>query len=106
MRSMPLQLLSTARIGSAATAHANLKNIPSDTVFRWNSSGGGWRSMFACAGFANVYQQAGLFAEDGSRFDAIATTSGATWFSPQLLYWPFTTKQPSQRPQKTYLTLW
>lgn len=42
--------------------------------------------MFACIGFANVFQQAGLFTEDSSLFSSISTTSGASWFSTQLFY--------------------
>ncbi|CAB9501540.1 expressed unknown protein [Seminavis robusta] len=58
----------------------------SDAVFRWSSTGGGWRAMFACVGFANVFQQAGLMTEDSSLFSAIATNSGASWFLVQLFY--------------------
>ncbi|CAB9522859.1 expressed unknown protein [Seminavis robusta] len=57
-----------------------------DTVVRWSSTGGGWRAMFACVGFANVFQQAGLMSEDSSLFSAIATNSGASWFLVQLFY--------------------
>ena len=45
-----------------------------DTVFRWSSTGGGWRSMIACAGFANVFHRAGLLTEDASLFSAIVST--------------------------------
>lgn len=44
-----------------------------DAVFRWASTGGGWRAMFACIGYANVFQQAGLFTEDSSLFSAIVS---------------------------------
>jgi hypothetical protein len=44
-----------------------------DTLFRWSSTGGGWRSMFAWAGFANTFQQAGLLTEDASLFSAIVS---------------------------------
>ena len=62
-------------------------------LLRWASTGGGWRSQFACVGFANLFAQSGLFAQDGgeqssssSAFSAISTTSGASWFSTQLFY--------------------
>lgn len=53
---------------------------------RWASSGGGWRAMFASIGFANVFQQAGLFSQDSSKLSAISTNSGSSWFSTQLFY--------------------
>jgi len=40
---------------------------------RWASSGGGWRAMFASIGFANVFQQAGLFSANASKFKAIVS---------------------------------
>ena len=61
-------------------------------LLRWASTGGGWRSQFACVGFANLFAQSGLFVKDGgeqsssSAFSAISTTSGASWFSTQLFY--------------------
>ena len=54
-------------------------NTPS---LRWASTGGGWRSQFACVGFANIFSRLGIL----SQFDAISTTSGASWFSLQLFY--------------------
>ena len=42
-----------------------------DVVMRWSSTGGGWRSMFACIGYANAFQQAGLFRNGKSHFSAI-----------------------------------
>lgn len=53
---------------------------------RWASSGGGWRAMFASIGFANVFQQAGLFSQNSSKLSAISTNSGSSWFSTQLFY--------------------
>jgi len=52
----------------------------------WSSTGGGWRAMFADMGYANVFRQAGLFDETSTKFEAISTTSGASWFSTQLFY--------------------
>lgn len=49
------------------SAPANRGNI------RWASSGGGWRAMFASIGFANAFQQAGLFFNDSSKFSAIVS---------------------------------
>jgi len=56
-------------------------NIPAPTL-RWASTGGGWRSQFACVGFANLFQKLNII----SKFSAISTTSGASWFSTQLFY--------------------
>ena len=38
-----------------------------DSVFLWSSTGGGWRAQFACVGYANVFQQAGLFTPTSSK---------------------------------------
>jgi len=72
---------------------ADESNNDSDgLLLRWASTGGGWRSQFACIGFANLFAQAGIFAQgdDGSSsssaFSAISTTSGASWFSTQFFY--------------------
>jgi hypothetical protein len=37
-------------------------------------------------GYANLFQQAGLFTEDQSSFKSISTVSGGSWFSTQLFY--------------------
>ena len=82
--------------------HAEVQHVAADErtndtdgqrpLLRWASTGGGWRSQFACVGFANLFAQSGLFAQDGgetsssSAFSAISTTSGASWFSTQLFY--------------------
>jgi hypothetical protein len=42
--------------------------------------------MFADIGYANLFRQAGLFSAKGTKFDAVATTSGGSWFSTQLFY--------------------
>jgi hypothetical protein len=65
----------------------------SGPVVRWASTGGGWRSMAAVMGFANLFGQAGLLPTDvtsatNSQFSAISTNSGASWFSTQLFYSP------------------
>lgn len=52
----------------------------------WSSTGGGWRAMIADIGYANVFQQAGIFGENYNNFDTIATVSGGSWFSTQLFY--------------------
>jgi hypothetical protein len=31
-----------------------------DVVRLWSSTGGGWKAMFACMGYANAFEQAGL----------------------------------------------
>lgn len=44
-----------------------------DDVFLWSATGGGWRAQFACVGYANVFQQAGLFTQTSSKFQAIVS---------------------------------
>jgi hypothetical protein len=66
---------------SAETADSSQANVIAPTL-RWASTGGGWRSQFACVGFANLFGQLDIM----SKFSAISTTSGASWFSTQLFY--------------------
>lgn len=73
-------------LDSNAIISAQNDDDEEEYVYRWSSTGGGWRAMFACVGFANVFQQAGILNAENSRFSAIATTSGASWFSTQLFY--------------------
>ncbi|GKY95004.1 hypothetical protein MPSEU_000465000 [Mayamaea pseudoterrestris] len=58
-----------------------------DTLF-WSSTGGGWRSMVADMGFANVFGRAGLINATSSAFQSISTNSGASWFALQFFYSP------------------
>ena len=44
-------------------------------VLLWSSTGGGWRAMFADIGFANIFQQAGLFDENSTEFSGIVRTN-------------------------------
>ena len=44
----------------------------------WSSTGGGWRAMFADIGFANAFQQAGLFADTSSSATASTATTTTT----------------------------
>jgi len=62
-----------------------LVNCSEDGIL-WASTGGGWRAMCACIGFANVFHQVGLLSETSSQFSAVSTVSGASWFSAQLFY--------------------
>ncbi|CAB9520255.1 expressed unknown protein [Seminavis robusta] len=75
-----------------------------DEVFVWSSTGGGWRAMFACVGYVNLFRQAGLFNQDSSRFAQIATNSGGAWFSTQLFYSPAFYQQTAmaESPQDLY----
>jgi len=57
-------------------------------TFRWASTGGGWQSMVGNMAFANVFSKAGLINNKSSKFSAISTQSGATWFSTQFFYSP------------------
>jgi len=55
-------------------------------VYRWVSSGGGWRAMAADMGFANAFTQAGLISPTESKLSAMSSTSGGSWFSTQFFY--------------------
>jgi hypothetical protein len=55
---------------------------------RWASSGGGWRSMVVNMAFANVFARAALMDSNQSRFTAISSTSGGSWFTTQLFFSP------------------
>jgi len=67
--------------GSTDKIDTSQTNTPSPTL-RWASTGGGWRSQMACIGFANLFSKLDII----SKFSAISTTSGASWFSTQLFY--------------------
>ena len=49
-------------------------------VFLWASTGGGWRAMCACFGFANAFQKAGLFSETESKFRSIVRSLRRLFF--------------------------
>lgn len=91
-------LLAACPLAGAALADSD------DSVFLWSATGGGWRSMFACVGVANVFQQAGLFSADSSKFRSIATNSGASWFATQMFYSQAFYNQTvmAQTPQELY----
>lgn len=78
-----LLLLQSSFISPAAAATVD-SNAGTSTVstLRWASTGGGWRSQFALVGFANIFSQLDIL----TKFSAISTTSGASWFSTQLFY--------------------
>ena len=44
-----------------------------DSVLLWSSTGGGWRAMFADIGYANIFQQAGLFDHNSTRFSGVVS---------------------------------
>ena len=73
-----LTIWCTSLLVSGETSHTDT----AATTLRWASTGGGWRSQFACVGFANLFEQVDVL----SKFSAISTTSGASWFSTQLFY--------------------
>ena len=56
-----------------ALAGSALAADDGDYVMRWSSTGGGWRAMVACMGYANTFNQAGLFRGSKSRFSAIVS---------------------------------
>ena len=74
-------LLCPALFASAETSQQDKSSTIS--TLRWASTGGGWRSQFACVGFANLFSTQ---LDIMSKFSAISTTSGASWFSTQLFY--------------------
>lgn len=58
-----------------------------EAIIQWSSTGGGWRSMVACMGFANLFQKSSLLLPDHpSPLKSISTVSGSSWFSGQLFY--------------------
>ncbi|MGK3753345.1 MAG: hypothetical protein ACI8RD_005652 [Bacillariaceae sp.] len=78
-----------ARLGETGKDdHRDLESSQDDGVYRWASSGGGWRSMVALMAFGNVFTQAGLITESSSQFSSLSSVSGGTWFSTQLFYSP------------------
>ena len=81
----PILILALSFASLAVTAEKS-----DDEIFLWSSTGGGWRAMFACVGYVNLFRQAGLFTEDSSLFDAIVSTfrhsSNETEVKTQ--YWP------------------
>lgn len=44
-----------------------------DGIWLWSSTGGGWRAMFACVGYVNLFRQAGLLTAESSLLDAIVS---------------------------------
>lgn len=69
----------------------------------WASNGGGWRSMATVIGYANVFYQAGLIADDSCAFEAISTNSGASWFNSQFFYSPeFFNATTQSTPEELY----
>ncbi|OEU23326.1 hypothetical protein FRACYDRAFT_233497 [Fragilariopsis cylindrus CCMP1102] len=68
--------------------HRDLESSQDDGVYRWASSGGGWRGMVGLMAFGNVFAQAGLITESASMFTSLSTVSGGSWFSTQLFYSP------------------
>eukprot|EP00567_Pseudictyota_dubia_P003330 CAMPEP_0197434436 /NCGR_PEP_ID=MMETSP1175-20131217/2164_1 /TAXON_ID=1003142 /ORGANISM="Triceratium dubium, Strain CCMP147" /LENGTH=579 /DNA_ID=CAMNT_0042963153 /DNA_START=73 /DNA_END=1812 /DNA_ORIENTATION=+ len=76
-------LLVVVALANTATATASTAN----PNLRWASSGGGWRSMVADMGYANIFQKAGFLGDGANtQFGAISTSSGGSWFSTQLFY--------------------
>mmetsp|Transcript_18470 Transcript_18470/g.39991 ORF Transcript_18470/g.39991 Transcript_18470/m.39991 type:complete len:752 (+) Transcript_18470:440-2695(+) len=84
--SMAAEAASTSTRNAAAVHEEGNGDGDGGEVRLWSSTGGGWRAMFACVGYANIFKQAGLLTRDRSEFSAIATNSGAGWFATQLFY--------------------
>ena len=75
------------RLSSNKAKLRNQKYFENEAILSWSSTGGGWRSMVACMGFANLFQQSSLLSPmQPSPFAAISTVSGSSWFSTQLFY--------------------
>ena len=90
MKKMNRELIRLLEASSSSTLPVPVPRRPKNNSvnFRWASTGGGWQSMVANMSFANVFSKAGLITNKGSRFSAISTQSGATWFSTQFFYSP------------------
>jgi len=77
----------------------------SGASFHYTSTGGGWKSMFANVGVANLLQQAGLV----DQLDHVATNSGSSWFSLQFFFsQPFFDAVTESTPDELYdfVTAW
>lgn len=77
---MPSIIFVVIAVAAAAAAEEAGNNItspltssPSTPHILWSSTGGGWRAMFADIGYANIFQQAGLFTSNSSRFSAVVS---------------------------------
>lgn len=71
----------------SASSLVSLSTAQKETeVFVWSSTGGGWRAMFACIGYSNLFRQAGLFEDQdegrtSSRFAQIVSCCGVCLLS-------------------------
>lgn len=97
---------------SLLACHVPLVSVSAAPIL-WSSTGGGWRSMAAVMGFANLFQQAELFLDATSSSSSggapnnyiasVATGSGSTWFSTQFFYsQAFNNITMSGSPQELY----
>mmetsp|Transcript_36922 Transcript_36922/g.75244 ORF Transcript_36922/g.75244 Transcript_36922/m.75244 type:complete len:119 (-) Transcript_36922:125-481(-) len=71
--SMAAEAASTSTRNAAAVHEEGNGDGDGGEVRLWSSTGGGWRAMFACVGYANIFKQAGLLTRDRSEFSAIVS---------------------------------
>ena len=57
--------------GNDITSPSSTPSSTPPSHMLWSSTGGGWRAMFADIGYSNIFQQAGLFTGNSSRFSAV-----------------------------------
>jgi hypothetical protein len=89
MRASSSLLIHASIVLVSVLARANSADVDADTtILRWASAGGGWRSMAASMGIANIFAQAGLFGDESSssQFTALSMQSGTAWFATQFFY--------------------
>jgi hypothetical protein len=99
MRVSRFFLCLVAAVGGSHYASSAQKDI----YFRWSSDGSGFRSLPVQIGYANVFRQAGLITETGSRFGSLSFSSSGTWFGTQLFYSPqFFSRTTMSTPDELY----
>jgi hypothetical protein len=59
---------------------SSVSQTEDDYVLRWASSGGGWRAMAANCGYTGAFAATGLITAEDSKFTAISTNSGGSWY--------------------------
>jgi len=63
--------------GNNITSPSSTPSSTPSSHILWSSTGGGWRAMFADIGYSNIFQQAGLFTGNSSRFSAVVSSLGS-----------------------------
>jgi len=55
-------------------------------ILLWTNGGGGWRTMAAGMGTAQLLAKIGIIKKRSSKLDAISGNSGGAWFVQQFMY--------------------